>query len=768
MGGQGKHVTRKPPEADRLQANVQRRFYRNLAWVGIAALALRVIYLSELSGEALVAVPIGDGWQYDLWAQSIARGDWLGTQAFYQTPLYPYLLAAIYAAFGHSLVAVRAVQAVFGAISCVFLGVAGRHFFSERVGLIAACLLAIYPWSIFSDGLIQKSSVDLFLMTSALASLAVFLFRPHWRWLIAAGLALGAFSLNRETGRLLYPIVVIWLLVYFRDQQAIRTRIMWAAVLTASMAVVVLPVGAYNYRASGEFLLSTSQLGPNFYIGNHAGASGIYEPLVPGGGSAERERDDAVRLAEQTTGRALSPTEVSDYWLGRSLEYIRSRPGDWLRLTGVKLLLTLNRAEVSDTESLDVYSEYSRLLAGLSWFDFGLVLPLAVFGIWQSRANWKRLTLLYALLLVLMLSVAAFFVLGRYRYPAVPVALLFAASGIFSIAQLRRDSVRHAIPGFLLATVAAVVAHVPLPSAYRDTTLFNVGLGYLKTDRPAEAIPWLQQAVQRARDDASAYFALGVAYDRVGQPQQAVEALRASVRQRPDDWETQNALGVALQGTGNHEQALPYLLEAVRLNPGAAAAHKNLGTTLSELGQHKRAIAAFRQSLQLRPDDPSTHNNLGLALQADGSLSEAVRELREAVRIKPDYAEAHANLALVLESSGAIGDATVHVEDALRLQPDNVGIQMNAAGILLRQGRIDDAIAHGRKAAILAPESIEVRYMLIEAYAKAGRLEELLVVLQEALALARSNAPPQEIARLEESIRRCREQLRAGRRQGRQ
>ena len=105
--------------------------------------------------------------------------------------------------------------------------------------------------------------------------------------------------------------------------------------------------------------MSTSQLGPNFYIGNHAGASGIYEPLTPGGGSAERERSDAERLAEQARGRALSPGEVSDYWLGLALEYIRSQPGDWLRLTGVKLRLTLNAAEIADTESLEVYAEHS-------------------------------------------------------------------------------------------------------------------------------------------------------------------------------------------------------------------------------------------------------------------------------------------------------------------------------------------------------------------------------------------------------------------------
>lgn len=650
-------MKRKPPRLATPDPAPPRRFHRALASIAIGALALRVVYLLELRGEALVAVPIGDGWQYDEWARRIAAGEWLGAQAFYQTPLYPYLLAVIYTAVGHSLTAVRAIQAVLGVAACVLLGIAGRRFFGERAGLIAAGMLALYPWAIFSDGLIQKSSLDAFLITALLASLAVFQFRPHWKWLIAAGLALGAFAINRETGRLLHPVVVFWLLGAFREAVDLRGRIRWSAIFTAAVAAIMLPVAVHNYRASGEFLLSTSQSGPNFYIGNHDGASGIYEPLTPGGGSAERERSDAVRLAEQATGRALSPGEVSDYWLGRAIEYIRTQPADWVRLTGVKLLLTLNAAEVADTESLDVYAEYSRLLRALTWFDFGLVLPLAVFGIWQSRGGWKRLSLLYAVLLVLLLSVAAFFVLARYRYPAVPVAMLFAAYGISSLAELRRGGLRRAMTGLVLAAAAALITRVSLPAIYRDTTLFNVGLAYLKTDQPAEAIRWLQQAVQRAPEDAAAHFAMGVTYNRTGQFADAVEALRRAVRLNPNDAEAKEALAGSLN---------------------------NLGMSRSAAGDAEGAMSAFLESLSLRPGDAPTHNNLGLALHGAGRTADAVREMREAVRLKPDYAEAHANLALMLEAAGAIADAKAHFETALRLQPDHAGLRDSFAAFLDR------------------------------------------------------------------------------------
>src|SRR4029077_19444262 len=92
----------------------------------------------------------------------------------------------------------------------------------------------------------------------------------------------------------------------------------------------------------------------NFYIGNRRGASGRYEPLRWGEGSAESERTDAIELAQQATGRRLSSGEVSRYWFGQGLDYIRTEPRDWLRLMGAKLSYLVNATEIADTE--DQYS----------------------------------------------------------------------------------------------------------------------------------------------------------------------------------------------------------------------------------------------------------------------------------------------------------------------------------------------------------------------------------------------------------------------------
>src|SRR6266576_2367941 len=78
-----------------------------LALIGGGALLLRLIYLFELRNTPFFSVIIGDGQQYDSWARQIAGGQWIGSEVFYQTPLYPYFLAVIFKLAGHDLFVVR-------------------------------------------------------------------------------------------------------------------------------------------------------------------------------------------------------------------------------------------------------------------------------------------------------------------------------------------------------------------------------------------------------------------------------------------------------------------------------------------------------------------------------------------------------------------------------------------------------------------------------------------------------------------------------------
>src|SRR3954453_2389610 len=98
------------------------------------ALVLRLAHGWAVRNESFFAWLVMDSQEYDRWAREIAAGDWLGSQVFFQAPLYPYLLAVLYVLCGRSLDAVYLVQISLAVAGCYALYRAGREMGGEGAG----------------------------------------------------------------------------------------------------------------------------------------------------------------------------------------------------------------------------------------------------------------------------------------------------------------------------------------------------------------------------------------------------------------------------------------------------------------------------------------------------------------------------------------------------------------------------------------------------------------------------------------------------------
>src|SRR4051794_24095864 len=138
----------------------RRQYPRYLALGAILALALalRLAHWWAVREQPFFAWLAMDSQEYDRWAQEIAAGDWLGSQVFFQAPLYPYLLAVLYTVFGRSLDAVYLAQIALAVAGCYALYRAGREMAGEDVGLGAALLAAVYGPFLFYDAQLAKES----------------------------------------------------------------------------------------------------------------------------------------------------------------------------------------------------------------------------------------------------------------------------------------------------------------------------------------------------------------------------------------------------------------------------------------------------------------------------------------------------------------------------------------------------------------------------------------------------------------------------------
>ena len=74
----------------------------------------------------------------------------------------------------------------------------------------------------------------------------------------------GLLGLSRENALILAVVVPIWIGLYF-SESPILNRLQWMGLFFAGLVLVLLPVGLRNLAVGGEFKLTTSQFGPEFF-----------------------------------------------------------------------------------------------------------------------------------------------------------------------------------------------------------------------------------------------------------------------------------------------------------------------------------------------------------------------------------------------------------------------------------------------------------------------------------------------------------------------
>lgn len=590
--------------------------------IALLAFALRFAYLLQARACPMFDGVVVDGDSYWRWSSALVAGDWTGSRIFYQAPLYPYFLGVTRLVVGDDLWNVRIVQIVLGAIACGILAVAARRFLGRGAAIATGVLAAVYPPSVFFDGCIQKAGIGFLWMALLLLALAVVRDRPTApRW-IGVGAALGALMLTREESVLLVPAVAAWCLLGPRAAPWRRTTAHVAG-FAVGLALLLAPVAFRNRAVGGEFVLTTSQAGPNFYIGNNPRADGTYIPLRGGRQNPEFERQDAFELAAADAGHPLSPSEVSHYWIAKSFAWIRAEPGDWLALLVRKAGLLVNAYEVPDADDIYFYEEYASILrVPFTFLHMGTLAPLAVLGLALTWPRRREILALHLVLAVLAAGVVLFYVFARYRYPVVSVLLVFAGAGLAeAVVRIRAARWRELALPLVLAGIAAVAANAWRPYP-RDQSL------------------------------AAALSNAAIVQSSRGDHERALELLRQALERKPNSPEYWGNSGVASLSLGRFEDAAVAFRKSLELGaPDQARAHVRLGLALARGGHHEEAITQLDLGLATRPDDVEALGYRAMTLVEAGRPLDALRTLRRVVEIAPTEREPRLRLAWLLATA---------------------------------------------------------------------------------------------------------------------
>jgi tetratricopeptide (TPR) repeat protein len=534
------------------------------------------------------------------------------------------------------------------------LYLAAKAWFTPAVARITGVIAAVYLPAIYFEGLILKTALASFLVSVALWSLSMALTRDRqWYW-FTAGLALGLACLTRGNLVLFLPVLAIWVLLQSRIGPPGRFESPWtrharwrALGLFALGCLVVLgPTALRNRIAGGEWILTTSNAGQNFFIGNNPlNTSGEYQPLPFVGANPKFEERGFAREAQRRTGRSMSPGELSRFWFGQASAWIRAHPADWLKLTWVKLRNYWGAYEIPDNLDYYLYRQTTPVLR-LPLPGFGLIAALGLVGAVLSagRRGWPRLLLIF--MIVYSLSVALFFVFTRFRVAMMPALFVFAGFGAAELWRRWRGALtaeRRWVPAiacgalFLLflgfvnlpvRTIHGSWSHrvaraIGLPLRLENSAIshYNLGVTYgaraADSERPEELLRLaehhLRQAVARDPTKVIHHVNLARALFRQGRGQEAIEVYHAAEALEPGNYHIQYGLGRVYRRLGDFAAAEAAFRRALELEPRHAASATGLGDVLLEQQRRAEAAAAFRYALRLNPNDRAARAGLRAA-----------------------------------------------------------------------------------------------------------------------------------------------------------
>lgn len=384
----------------------------------LPALAAGLVNLAMLSRSPLFLHPVVDAAWHHAWACSIASGDITAYAPYFRAPLYPLLLGGLYAVTGPSVTAGAVLSTLLHAVSAALLfRIASGWMPLGAAAATAAC------WGIWG---------------TAVAYSATLLIEPLYVVLVLASFLL------LDEDRLRSGMLFLGLAAIARPGAlAVTPALLLAAKpgrLAKGIPVLLAPVAAVwavNAMTGDPGTVISSQGGINLYIGNGPEADGFtaFAPAAPPPQAEEglpyRDNVEAASIALAPPG--MKPSEVSSWWVSRTLEAAARNPARALALLARKAAILCATQEVPCNYDGYYLGKYSPLLSvlllpqGVPMLILWALLPGAI----AAGRLRRREIFLASWLLLMACGVVAFFVTARFRLPLVPFALLLLGARAF-------------------------------------------------------------------------------------------------------------------------------------------------------------------------------------------------------------------------------------------------------------------------------------------------------------------------------------------------
>lgn len=600
--------------------------FKILSYIFILALFLRVFFVLETTGTPFYENLFSDSQIYNNWAVELAtEGNWIGDEAFFMAPAYPYIMGIIYSVFGESVLLLRILQVILSSLMIFPVFLATKNLFSTKEGYIAAVFTALHSVFIFYSGTILSETIQIFVLTIILLFLSSKKEKTKWTFM-KLGLLIGLAALFRAT----ILVFAVFMILYYayniyskvKDKQVSAKHLLFFLI---GLAIPILPVTVRNYAVADNFVLLTANGGINLYIGNNDKAEGVFK--------APKEFDfysdlSGKNYAEKRLGKSLSASEASAYWRDKALDYILSNPVDFVLLEAKKFFLLFGEQENPQSSIMDYEyfaKNYSRILRlPLIGFLFISMFGIAGFILFKKKLFENKPLFLF--LLSTVLTLLLFFVNGRFRMSLTPILIIFASAALLNIINIimsNEFSKLKNVSAVLLIFILSYYFVIDLPefnSYDADSFLGEIAMEEKNYD---EAVTHFNNSLMKY-DYYMTYVNLANALALKQDFNNALRLYDEAIKKNGDYVQAYFNKGLALTQKGDLQDALRLYDKVIQLDENHEGAYRNMGIIFYVTENYENALLYFEKYLEL-----STDEEIKASVQYDVDVIKKKLELNE-------------------------------------------------------------------------------------------------------------------------------------------
>ena len=364
-------------------------------------------------------------------------------ETFYYQPFYYSVFLPLCRLFGPSFApgVTAIIQSLLGGAIIILTGKIALRIAGIRAGILAALSAAFSAILIYFTPYALLEILQAFFLLLLFDLTVAALGRPDWKKWALSGAVLGCSMLTRGNTLFLLPVILCALFLRKGEAFPWKKKFLYAGILLLFAILPQIPFAAYNTAKTHHLSGPSTAGGAVLALGNNpeAAPAGLEIPHTP---SCQEwmKKEKSVSVPR------------------RILRYAMEEPGAWIERKAKQFLLFWSREDHPNNISEEYNAAKSSLMRSLRFLPTGVIVSLALAGLFAGfyRKYFfrrKEFLLLAAFLLLYALSVTAFYILARFRLPALP--LLCVAAGVFP-ARLTKFHTMQGLLRLLLCLAAGV------------------------------------------------------------------------------------------------------------------------------------------------------------------------------------------------------------------------------------------------------------------------------------------------------------------------